>query len=91
MLRVTPLPDEQPGLNLKLEGKLIGLWVDEFRSFCASCEPQSHPLRLDLADVTFVDANGIHCLQDLLRQGAQIYRCSGFVAEIIELASKEAS
>jgi ABC-type transporter Mla MlaB component len=89
MLRITPLPGDVPGTTLKLEGKLIGAWVDELRAATSSPGEQGQQLRLDLAGVTYVDAAGTEYLRNLIRHGARIDRCSGFVAELIEMPSQE--
>jgi hypothetical protein len=85
MLRITRIDlDTNDSIRtLKLEGKLLGPWVDELRRACQ--EPRTPPscLRLDLAAVTFIDAIGVKMLDDLMRQGATIVDYSGFVAELL--------
>lgn len=83
MLRITRVSDDH-GLTLRLEGKLLSAWVDELRQACAgrgaTC-PQ--PLTLDLAQLTFADAEGARLLADLLEDGATFVACSSFVAELL--------
>ena len=69
--------------TLKLEGKLLGPWIDELSRACE--EPRTPPscLRLDLAAVTFIDSVGVKLLDDLIRQGATIVGCSGFIADLL--------
>ena len=40
-------------------------------------------LRLNLAGVTFIDPAGIKLLGDLIRLGAAISECTGFVDELL--------
>ena len=40
-------------------------------------------LHLNLSAVTFIDSAGINLLGDLIRRGATISACSGFVAELL--------
>ena len=40
---------------------------------------------LDLLGVSFVDAEGARCLAGLIRDGARVVACSGFVAELLRL------
>ncbi len=85
MLRITgiDLDAGSPIRTLKLEGKLLGPWIDELRRTCE--EPQTPPgcLRLDLAAVTFIDSAGVKLLDDLIQRGATIVGCSGFIADLL--------
>jgi ABC-type transporter Mla MlaB component len=85
MLRITWIDiDSSDSIRtLKLEGKLSGPWVDELGRVCG--EPRVPPscLRLDLAAVTFIDSVGVKLLDDLIRRGATIVGCSGFIAELL--------
>jgi ABC-type transporter Mla MlaB component len=71
--------------TFRLEGKLRGPWVEELIRACE--EPQTPPscLRLDLSAMTFVDSAGALLLDDLIRQGARVVGCSGFIAEMLNL------
>jgi hypothetical protein len=85
MLRITGIDlDARDSIRtLKLEGKLLGPWIDELSRACD--EPHTPPscLRLDLAAVTFIDSAGVNLLDDLVRQGATIVGCSGFIADLL--------
>ena len=85
MLRITWIELEGSSSNrtLKLEGKLVGPWVDELSRACEELRVPPYCLRLDLADVTFVDRIGVKLLDDLVRQGATIVGCSGFIADLL--------
>lgn len=81
MLRITRL-DGNTGTaaTLRLEGKLLGPWVDELVQASAAL-PR---VRLDLSAVSFVDAAGMRALRELVRHGATVAACSGFVAELLQ-------
>jgi hypothetical protein len=85
VLRITWIDAEGSDSNrtLKLEGKILGPWVDELAHACELSGFPQHSLRLDLATVTFVDSIGLTLLDDLVRQGATIVGCSGFVADLL--------
>jgi len=55
------------------------------RHACTRRGRRSERLRLDLADVTYVDAAGIQTLRDLMREGIDIAACSSFVGELLHL------
>ena len=69
--------------TLKLEGKLKGPWVDEVSRACEESRTPPDCLRLDLADVTFIDSAGLKLLDDLVRRGATIVGCTGFIADLL--------
>ena len=85
MLRITWIDAEGSDSNrtLKLEGKILGPWVDELGRACEESGLPQHCLRLDLAAVTFVDSIGLKLLDDLLRQGATIVGCSDFISDLL--------
>ena len=43
---------------------------------------------LDLCDLTFIDAAGARFLASLIRDGARVIACSGFVAEMLHLKGR---
>ena len=85
MLMITQSEGSDLTRTLKLEGKLLGPWIGELESACA--RPRIHPdrVRLDLRGLTFVDAEGARFLERLIRDGASVIACSGFVAEMLHL------
>ena len=72
MLRITV--NDKPGLlTIRLEGRLAGAWVRALEecwrgTLAKQCEPS---LRVDLTEVTSIDAAGQACLAALHRQGAE--------------------
>jgi hypothetical protein len=74
---------ETPGGEsvVRLEGELIGPWVDELKALCEQRLDSHTPLSLDLADVRFADRQGVTLLHGLQARGVHLARCSLFVAE----------
>ena len=72
MLRIT-VHDKPPALTFQLEGRLVGPWVRVLQECWQSALPrQPQPiLRVDLTEVTSIDAAGRACLAALHRQGAE--------------------
>jgi hypothetical protein len=85
VLRITWIDPDGSASNgtLKLEGKVLGPWVDELSRACAELRTPADCLRLDLANVTFVDPVGVKLLDDLVEQGATIVGCSGFITDLL--------
>jgi len=82
MLRITTVRQDLQTV-LKLEGKLLGPWIEEFDGVCSRAEIQSGRVGLDLADLTYADAAGTQLLRDLVQRGIHINACSAFVAELL--------
>jgi hypothetical protein len=88
VLKITEIARSDSATTFKLEGKLLGPWLDELRSICMQSIQRSEQISLDLAAVTFVDGAGAGLMGELIRQGVTIVRCSGFVAELLDLKKK---
>ncbi len=85
MLRIARVDggDGQMTPALKLEGRLLGPWVIELRRACEELRVPTNALCLDLTDVTFIDSAGLGLIHDLIRQGATLSGCSGFIEELL--------
>ena len=83
MLKITEIARNDSGRTFKLEGKLLGAWVDELRNVCTQPLDRLEQVGLDLAAVTFVNAPGAELLRELIRQGIIITQCSAFVAQLL--------
>ncbi len=81
MLRITDSGQDATRI-VKLEGKLLGPWVDEVRGLFVGTEADSFPT-LDLSGLSYVDRSGVEMLEQLLRPGVRLESCSPFVAELL--------
>lgn len=84
MLRITPIASEND-VCLRLEGKIVGAWVDELRRTVDREAARTAHVRLDLLDVIFVDDAGLRLLRELAAAGVRIGRCSRFVSELLSM------
>lgn len=84
MLKITQQRGVSPqALSLVLEGRLTGSWVEEFDGYWRKMsEEDHHRAVIDLAGVTFVDAEGKSLLARLWGQGAEL-RASGCLTRCI--------
>ena len=94
MLRIT-VHDKPPVLTFQLEGKLAGPWVRELQKCWRSAlarRPEAI-LRVDLTEVTSIDAAGQACLASMYRQGAEFVAADcmtiGIVAEITQRGRRQ--
>ena len=57
---------EEPGRTiLRLEGRVIGAWVNQVRRSCRDALGRGGHVTLDLGAVSFVDVDGIVLLREL--------------------------
>lgn len=83
MLRISRTETPSDVKRLQLQGRLVGPWVAELQRAVSDLDTPVSLLQLELADVQFVDADGIALLQQLLSQGAQLSSVSPFVRELL--------
>ena len=83
MLMITRSEGSDLTQTLKVEGKLLGPWIDELESACGRSNFDPERVFLDLARLSFVDAEGARFLKGLIRDGVRVIACSGFVAEML--------
>jgi len=80
VLKIVTLGPAADGTVLRLEGQIIGPWVDELRRTCDRLLPAT-AVTLDLADVSFVERRGVELLRTLGGRGVPLLHCSAFVTE----------
>ena len=85
MLMITRLDTSDRRRTLKLEDKLLAPWISELETACREALATRSPVCLDLRGLRFVDTEGARFLASLIRDGAQVVGCSGFVAEMLRL------
>jgi anti-anti-sigma regulatory factor len=85
MLKISDISDTVGLKQLRLEGQVTGPWVAELRRVCADAignngHRQIH-LVLDLAGVSFLDADGIALFGELVERQVLFTNGSPFIAE----------
>jgi ABC-type transporter Mla MlaB component len=81
MLRITEVQFGNGHIVLRLEGRVVGPWVDELKIACERLMPRERAIKLDLAEVIYVDRKGLELLRKLQSQDVCLERCSPFVAQ----------
>ncbi len=82
MLRITVVESSSESARLRVEGRLVGRWVEELRRSCdVHALNAGIRLTLDLGDVSFVDGAGIDLLKQLHSCRVTFLGPSLFVAE----------
>jgi len=85
MLKISQAGKANHSVTLKLEGRVVGLWVGELRQVCETLLTEGRTLKLDLAEVTFADADGVAVLSSFKSRGVAITNCSPFVEEQLKM------
>jgi len=81
MLRISERCLSNQAAALRLEGRVIGPWVLEARRSCEKFLAHGRRLTLDLAEVSFVDRDGIALLRELMGRQVTFVNCSPFLTE----------
>ena len=81
MLKISQVNPVNHALTLRVEGRLVGPWVQEARNACERVLSEGRSLKLDLGEVSFVDQEGIKLLSMLRSRGVELIDCSPFVEE----------
>jgi ABC-type transporter Mla MlaB component len=83
MLKIARIDGRETQCLLRLEGRLVGPWVDELERACVEALAKASSVGLDLADVSFIDRAGVALLQRLGERGVALRNCSGFVSVLL--------
>ncbi len=88
MLRISEIRSGDDRVVLKLEGRIVGPWVGELAGASGRVLETGKTLKLDLADVSYVDREGVSLLITLQNRNAILEGCSPFVLEELREAAK---
>lgn len=87
MLKISQAGKINRSVTLKLEGRVVGPWVDELKQVCEPLVKSGCSLSLDLAEVTFADEGGVALLVNLRARGVKPLSRMPFVEEQLKSAS----
>ena len=84
MLRIY-IHDDVPVTSFVLEGKLIGPWVKELEKYWESvvATNTSRTMLVDLADVSFIDAEGRTLLARMRQKGVRLLSAGVLINAIV--------
>lgn len=84
MLKISPFPCGSGRITLRLEGRLVGPWVEILRAACGEALAVHDRVLLDLAQVSFIDAAGLAALREMDVERVGVAGCSGFIAQMLK-------
>lgn len=81
MLKIDVADQAGQGTTLRLEGQMVGPWVEELQRACEPYLGDGHALTLDFAGVSFIGREGVAFCRTLRQRHARFTNCSPFVKE----------
>ena len=91
MLKISKAPSKTAAIVLRLEGDVVGPWVEELRRACAEARQPKNGrrprLQLDLSGVSFLDADAVTLFRELVTNRVSLTNYSVFVAEQLKEVS----
>ena len=81
MLKISELKTAAGAVTLRLEGRVVGLWVAELQRSCRCALAQGRRLTLDLGEVSFIERAALAFFRELRRQQVTMINCSAFLNE----------
>jgi hypothetical protein len=81
VLRITTTATDR--LNVKLEGRLVGPWVEELKRAALATHGCPQPLEIDVTDLLFADEEGEAVLNWLHNMGARFRGKGASFAEFL--------
>jgi ABC-type transporter Mla MlaB component len=84
MLKISQSGTPNHSVTLKLEGRVVGPWVAELRRICEQLMDEQSQLKLEMADVSYIDGDGVAVLTELQSRGVKLNNCSPFVEQQIK-------
>ncbi|HEX5082011.1 MAG TPA: STAS domain-containing protein [Blastocatellia bacterium] len=88
MLRIVEEKMASNSTTLRLDGSIVGQWVELLRSSCEQVFQSDGYVILDLAGVSFADHEGVQLLRKLEQRQITIINCSPFLREQMKHATK---
>jgi ABC-type transporter Mla MlaB component len=87
MLKISEGKSKARVLTLRLEGRIVGPWVEELRHISEAHVSDGSLVALDLADVTFADDSGVALLMGLQKRAVKLLNAAPFVEEQLRMAA----
>lgn len=84
MLRITALATRPDRPCLRVEGRLVGDWVQVLRLELERLQAEMSLLELDLAGVEFADSQALSLLREVARRGVKLAACSPLLTSLLE-------
>lgn len=88
MLKISQVEPVNHAVTLRLEGRVVGPWVTELQNSCEEVLADGRSLKLHLADVEFMGAQGVTLLSSLRSRGVLLLECPPFATEQLKTSGE---
>ena len=89
MLRISTISDSENHTRLRVEGRLMGPWVEELRQQCQQALCEGKTVILDLGKLLFVDSTGAALLRELAERQVVHENGSMFIRYLLRETENE--
>jgi ABC-type transporter Mla MlaB component len=79
-LRISKGKTSDHTLTLRLEGSVVGPWVEVLQTACEEALSNGDQLTLDLGRVSFIDSAGVVVLRTYIDRAIKLVNCSRFTS-----------
>lgn len=83
MLRITHSGNDEESTTLRIEGRIVGVWVTVLAEEIEAVRRTSKSAVLDFAAVEFVDGDGVRMLKATTGDHVRIVHCSAFIQALL--------
>jgi hypothetical protein len=84
MLRITEVSNDDEEITLRLEGKLVGAWIQELERLCLHYrDEENKSVMLDFSGVTFIHKKGVRMLESIKDERVKLINCSSFIQSLL--------
>lgn len=91
MLRILEEKMTDDSTILRLDGRIVGQWVEVLRLSCEQVFQSNGRVTLDLTGVSFADHEGVRLLRLLDHRQVELINCSPFLREQMKHTTKSLS
>jgi anti-anti-sigma regulatory factor len=91
MLRILEEKTTDNSTILRLDGRIVGQWVEVLRESCEQVFQSNGDVTLDLTGVSFADHDGVRLLRQLDQRQVRLINCSQFLQEQMKHTTKSLS
>jgi len=84
MFKITCGKEKDGVITLRVDGRIVGPWVEELRKKCKTCLAEEKGLIIDLSGVSFIDEHGVKILNELRKGRVEVRGCSLFLSGLLD-------
>jgi anti-anti-sigma regulatory factor len=84
MIKVAETAEDQKTIALRLDGKVVDVWVPNLEKLCLCYKDERNKtVVLDFSGVIFTNKEGVGMLENIKDERVKITNCSPFIVELL--------